>query len=109
MDTVRIVIAFATKKVWKLYQLDVKSTFLYGELKEDIFVEHPKDYEKKGSEARAYKFHKALDGLKQAPRTWFSPIESYFIKEGFESSSSEQTLYIKRKGGQKIGKDENGA
>ena len=56
-----------------------------------------------------YKLRKALYGLKQAPRTWFSRVESYFIKEGFKSSSSEQTLFIKRKGGQKIGKDENGA
>lgn len=46
-----------------------------------------------------YKLQKALYGLKQAPRAWFSRIESYFIKEGFESSPSEQTLFIKRKGG----------
>ena len=56
-------------------------------------------YEKKGSEEMVYKLQKALYGLKQAPRTWFSRIESYFIKEGFKSSSSEQTLFIKRKGG----------
>lgn len=46
-----------------------------------------------------YKLHKALYGLKQAPRAWFSRIEAYFIREGFVSSSSEQTLFIKRKGG----------
>ena len=49
-------------------------------------------YEKKGSEEMVYKLQKALYGLKQTPRTWFSRIESYFIKEGFKSSSSEQTL-----------------
>ena len=46
-----------------------------------------------------YKVQKALYGVKQAPRAWFSRIESYFIKEGFESSPSEQTLFVKRKGG----------
>ena len=46
-----------------------------------------------------YKLQKALYGLKQAPRTWFSRIESYFIKERFKSSFSEQTLFIKRKRG----------
>ena len=46
-----------------------------------------------------YKLQKTIYRLKQAPRTWFNRIESYFIKEGFKSSSSEQTLFIKRKGG----------
>lgn len=46
-----------------------------------------------------YKLHKALYGLKQAPRAWFSRIEAYFIKERFEKSSNEQTLFIKRRGG----------
>ena len=69
MNTVRMIIAFAAQKRWKLYQLDDKSAFLYGELKEDIFVEQPKGYEKKGSEETVYKLQKALYGLKQAPRT----------------------------------------
>lgn len=99
MDTVRMIIAFAAQKGWKLYQIDVKSAFLHGELKEDVFVEQPEGYEKKGGEQMVYKLQKALYGLKQAPRAWFSRIESYFIKEGFESSPSEQTLFVKRKGG----------
>jgi len=99
MDTVRMIIAFATQKGWKLYQLDVKSASLHGELKEDVFVEPPKGYEKKGSEQMVYKLQKALYELKQTPRAWFSRIESYFIKEGFKSSSNEQTLFIKKKGG----------
>lgn len=49
-----------------------------------------------------YKLHKALYGLKQAPRAWFSRIEAYIVKEGFVSSSSEQTLFIKQKGGKII-------
>ena len=49
-----------------------------------------------------YKLHKALYGLKQAPRALFSRIEAYIVKEGFVSSSSEQTLFIKQKGGKII-------
>ncbi|KAI4336284.1 hypothetical protein L6164_014828 [Bauhinia variegata] len=98
MDTVRMIIAFAAQRGWNLYQLDVKSAFLHGELKEDVFVEQPRGYEKKGSEHKVYKLQKALYGLKQAPRAWFSRIESYFIKEGFERSPSEHTLFLKRKG-----------
>jgi len=72
--------------------------FLHGKLKEDVFVEQLKGYEKKESEQMVYKLQKALYRLKQAPRDWFSRIESYFIKEGFKSSSNEQTLFIKKKG-----------
>lgn len=97
MDTLRMIIAFAAASGWKLYQLDVKSAFLYGELEEDVFVEQPLGYEKTGNENILYKLKKALYGLKQAPRAWFSRIESYLLKEGFESSPSEQTLFIKRK------------
>ena len=50
MDIVRMIVAFTAQKGWKLYQLDVKSAFLHGELKEDIFVEQPRGYEKRGSE-----------------------------------------------------------
>lgn len=99
MDTVRMIIAVAAQRGWNIYQLDVKSAFLHGELKEDVFVEQPQGYEVARKENMVYKLHKALYGLKQAPRAWFSRIESYFIKEGFVSSSSEQTLFIKRKGG----------
>ena len=69
IDTVRMIFSFAAQKGWKLYQLYVKLAFLYGELKEDIFVEQPKDYEKKGSEEMMYKLQKALYKLKQTPRT----------------------------------------
>ena len=90
-------IAFVAQKCWKLCQLDIKSAFIYDEFKEDISVEQPKGYEKKGSEEMVYKLQKALYGLKQAPITWFSRIKSYFIKKRFNSSSNEQTLFIKRK------------
>lgn len=96
MDTVRMIIALAAHKNWQIFQLDVKSAFLHGELNEDVYVEQPRGYEKKGSEHLVYKLHKALYGLKQAPRAWFSRIEAHFIDEGFQRCDSEQTLFTKR-------------
>ncbi|PRQ33949.1 putative RNA-directed DNA polymerase [Rosa chinensis] len=95
MDTVRIILALAAHKSWKVYQLDVKSAFLHGELMEDVYVEQPKGFEKKEELNKVYKLRKALYGLKQAPRAWFSRIEAYFLREGFEKCPSEQTLFVK--------------
>nr|KYP44456.1 Retrovirus-related Pol polyprotein from transposon TNT 1-94 [Cajanus cajan] len=95
MDIVRMIIAIAASRGWKLYQLDVKSAFLYGTLNEDVYVEQPKGYVQKGCENKVYKLYKALYGLKQAPRAWFNRIESYFMSAGFRKSNHEQTLFLK--------------
>lgn len=96
MDTVRMIVALAAQRSWMIYQLDVKSAFLHGELSEDVYVEQPRGYERQGSEDKVYKLHKALYGLKQAPRAWFSRIETHFFKEGLEKCPNEQTLFTKR-------------
>ena len=96
MDTVRMIIALDAPKDWKIFQLYVKSAFLSGELREDVYVEQLRGYEKKGSEHLIYKLHKAMYRLKQAPRAWFSRIEAHFIGEGFQRCDSEQTLFTKR-------------
>ncbi|PRQ17740.1 putative RNA-directed DNA polymerase [Rosa chinensis] len=101
-DTIRMVIALAAQKGWKVYQLDVKSAFLHGELTEAIFIDQPQGYVKKGDELKVYKLNKALYGLKQAPRAWYSRIEAYFIKEGFERCPHEHTLFVKSSKGGKI-------
>lgn len=98
-DTIRMILALAAHKGWNVYQLDVKSAFLHGELKEEVFIEQPQGYEKKGAEGKVYKLKKALYELKQAPRAWYSKIESYFVKEGFERCFCEHTLFIKTEGG----------
>lgn len=84
METIRLVIALAAQKQWVVYQLDLKSAFLYGKLNEVVDVEQPCAYVKKGSEQKVYKLNMALYGLKQAPRAWYSRIETYFLKEGFK-------------------------
>ena len=76
LDTIRIILAMAAHYNWQVYQLDVKSAFLHGELKEDIYVQQPTGFLKKGKEDKVYKLKKALYGLKQAPRAWYNMIES---------------------------------
>jgi hypothetical protein len=95
MDTVRMIIALAAQRGWKIFQLDVKSAFLHGELSEDVYVEQPMGYVQKGNEYKVYILQKALYGLKQAPRAWFSIIEAHFVSEGFQRCHSEQTLFVK--------------
>ncbi|RVX04494.1 Retrovirus-related Pol polyprotein from transposon RE1 [Vitis vinifera] len=67
-DTIRLLVALATKMGWKIHHLDVKSAFLNGVLEEDIYVEQPEGFQVSGCEDKVYKLHKALYGLKQAPR-----------------------------------------
>ncbi|GAA0160040.1 transmembrane signal receptor [Lithospermum erythrorhizon] len=95
MDTVRMIISIAAQRSWKIYQLDVKSAFLHGELEEKVYIDQPQGYQKKGKEHKVYELHKALYGLKQAPRAWFSKIEKHFIAEGFQECTYEHTLFTK--------------
>lgn len=96
LDTVHVLLALAAQRGWEVYQLDVKSAFLHGELKEEVFVQQPEGFVKKGEEDKVYKLKKALYGLKQAPRAWYNKIEAYFAKENFERCSSEHTLFTKK-------------
>ncbi|GLU01768.1 hypothetical protein SLE2022_190540 [Rubroshorea leprosula] len=97
-DTIRLLFAMAAQKSWLIYQLDVKSAFLKGELKEEIYVEQPDGYVKKGAEHKVYLLKKALYGLKQAPRAWYGKIDNHLLSLGFEKSIEEATLYVKEKG-----------
>jgi len=94
-DTIRMLLAIATQKGWKIYQLHVKSASLNGFLEEEIFVEQPKGFFVKGHEDKVYLLKKALYGLKQAPRAWYNKIDEFLSKLGFVKSLSESTLYIK--------------
>ena len=82
--------------------MDVKGVFLHGELDEDMCVEQPFGYKKKGEEYKVFKSKKALYGLKQTPKAWFSTIESYFFKEGYVRCPNGHTLFVKTQGEGKI-------
>jgi len=95
METVRAVLSIATQNKLKVYQMNVKSTFLNGVLMEEVYIEQPLGYEKKSQEHKVCRLKKALYGLKQALRAWYSRIDSYLLENGFEKCEGEPTLYIK--------------
>ncbi|GAU31045.1 hypothetical protein TSUD_214810 [Trifolium subterraneum] len=94
-DTIRTVLALLASKGWNVYQLDVKSAFLHGELIENVYIEQPLGYQKEGKN-KVYKLRKALYGLKQAPRAWYSKIETYFAQAKFTKCPYEPTLFVKQ-------------
>lgn len=68
LETVRLVVAIANMRNWKIHQLDVKSALLNDLLEEEVYVTQPPGFVKKGEENKVYRLHKALYGLRQAPR-----------------------------------------
>ncbi|KAK5846698.1 hypothetical protein PVK06_002995 [Gossypium arboreum] len=102
LDTIKLLFALAAQKQWKVHQLDVKSAFLNGFLKEEIFIEQPNGFKVLGQEDKVYKLKKALYGLKQAPRAWYDKVDTYLSMLGFEKSVSESTLYVKKSEGETL-------
>ncbi|KAG8480419.1 hypothetical protein CXB51_025096 [Gossypium anomalum] len=96
LDTIKLLLSLAAQKQWKIHQLDVKSAFLNGYLKEEIYVEQPDGFQIQGHEDKVYRLKKALYGLKQAPRAWYDRIDTYLSRLGFEKSLSEPTLFVKK-------------
>ncbi|KAK8938435.1 hypothetical protein KSP39_PZI011029 [Platanthera zijinensis] len=96
LETIRAIISYAAQNRLKLYQLDVKSAFLNGEIREDVYVKQPRGYEIEGEEHKVYKLQKALYGLKQAPRAWHSNIDTYLIQQHYQRSANDSSLYIKK-------------
>ncbi|KAA0055477.1 retrovirus-related Pol polyprotein from transposon TNT 1-94 [Cucumis melo var. makuwa] len=101
-NTIRLVIALAAQNSCPIFQLDVKSTFLHGDLQEKVFVKQPPSYVKLDCENKVYKLKRALYGLKQAPRAWYSHIGVYFLHERFQKCPYEHTLFVKLGGDGKI-------
>ena len=93
MDSIRILIAIAAQEEWELHHLDVKTAFLNGEIKEDIYITQPEGFEVKGKEDHILKLKKALYGLKQAPRAWNSRLNEVLLKQGFVRSKCDYGVY----------------
>jgi Reverse transcriptase (RNA-dependent DNA polymerase) len=96
IETIRLLIALAVQEEWLLHHMDVKSAFLNGELLEEVYVTQPPGFEVKGSEFKVMKLHKALYGLKEAPRAWNSKLDSTLSSFGFQRSKLEHAVYKRR-------------
>jgi len=98
IEAIRILLAFAASKGFKLYQMDVKSAFLNGYIEEEVYVKQPPGFENPKYPNHVYKLHKALYGLKQAPRAWYERLKSFLLAKGFEMGSVDKTLFLLRHG-----------
>jgi hypothetical protein len=93
--SIRTIIALATKMKWKLHQMDVKTTFLNGVIKEEVYIEKLQGFEVENMKSHVCKLKKALYGLKQAPRSWYVRIDSFLTSLGFTKSKADSNLYFK--------------
>ena len=75
--------------------MDVKTAFLHGAIKEEVYVEQPLGFEVQDQDTHVCRLKKALYGLKQAPRAWYERIDSYLMKLGFTRSNVDPKLYFK--------------
>jgi hypothetical protein len=95
LESIRILLAYATYHGFKLYQMDVKSAFLNGPIKEEVYVEQPPGFEDSEYPNHVYKLSKALYGLKQAPRAWYECLRDFLTTNGFEVGKTYPTLFTK--------------
>ncbi|GJW67956.1 retrovirus-related pol polyprotein from transposon TNT 1-94 [Tanacetum coccineum] len=79
IEAIRIFVSNAAHKNMTIYQMDVKTTFLNGELKEEVYVSQPEGLVDQDNPSHVYKLKKALYGLKQAPRAWYDMLSSFLI------------------------------
>jgi hypothetical protein len=93
LESIRILIVYATNHDFKLYQMDVKSAFLNGPLQELVYVEQPLGFEDPKKPNHVYLLHKALYGLKQAPRAWYECVKDFLLKNGFEIGKVDSSLF----------------
>ncbi|GKE10167.1 retrovirus-related pol polyprotein from transposon TNT 1-94, partial [Tanacetum coccineum] len=83
LKAVRIFVAYAAHKNFPIYQMDVKTTFLNGPLKEEVFVRQPDEFVDSDFPKYVYRLKKALYGLKQVPRAWYDKLSSFLIEHHF--------------------------
>ncbi|GJS24691.1 retrovirus-related pol polyprotein from transposon TNT 1-94 [Tanacetum coccineum] len=83
LEAVRLFIAYAAHKSFTVYQMDVKTTFLYGPLKEEVYVNQPDGFVDPYHPDKVYRLKKALYGLKQAPKAWYDELSNFLVSEGF--------------------------
>nr|GEZ05341.1 hypothetical protein [Tanacetum cinerariifolium] len=94
LEAVRLFIAYAAHKSFTVYQMDVKIAFLYGPLKEEVYVNQPDGFVDPYHPDKAYRLKKALYGLKQAPKAWYDELSNFLVSKGFLKGSIDPTLFI---------------
>ncbi|GJZ24050.1 putative ribonuclease H-like domain-containing protein [Tanacetum coccineum] len=99
IETIRLFLAYASFIGFTVYQMDVKSAFLYGKIEEEVYVCQPLGFEDPNNPDKVYKVVKALYGLHQAPRAWYETLSKYILDNGFHRGKIDHTLFIKKQKG----------
>ncbi|GKA28596.1 putative ribonuclease H-like domain-containing protein [Tanacetum coccineum] len=97
IKAIRLFLAFASYMGFTIYQMDVKSAFLYGTIEEEVYVHQPPGFVDPAHPNKVYKVIKALYGLHQAPRAWYETLSSFLMENGFRRGTIDKTLFIKKK------------
>jgi hypothetical protein len=98
MESVRLLLALSAQEGWHVHHMDVKSTFLNGDLKEEVYVHQPPGFAIPSKEGKVLRLRKALYGLRQAPRAWNAKLDSTLKRMGFMPSPHEAAIYWRGNG-----------
>ncbi|GKF30452.1 retrovirus-related pol polyprotein from transposon TNT 1-94, partial [Tanacetum coccineum] len=98
LEAIRIFLAFAALMNMVIYQMDVKSAFLNGNLREEVYVSQPNGFVDPDKPNYVYKLKKTLYRLKQAPRAWYDMLSSFLISNDLSKGSVDPTMFIRREG-----------
>ena len=96
VTSIRTILSLVVVEDLHLEQLDVKTTFLHGDLEEDIYMHQPQGYEVKGKENLVCRLKNNLYCLKQAPRQWYLKFDKFMIEQGYDRCHSDHCVYFKR-------------
>nr|GFC87228.1 retrovirus-related Pol polyprotein from transposon TNT 1-94 [Tanacetum cinerariifolium] len=98
LKAIRIFLAYAAHKNMVVYQMDVKTAFLNGNLREEVYISQPDGFVDPDNPNHVYKLKKALYGLKQVARAWYDMLSSFLLSQDFSKGSVDLTLFIRRNG-----------
>nr|GFB66183.1 retrovirus-related Pol polyprotein from transposon TNT 1-94 [Tanacetum cinerariifolium] len=93
MEAIRIFLAYVAHKLFTVFQMDMKTAFLYGSLKEDVYVCQPEGFIDADYPSHVYKLKKALYGLKQATRAWYDELSTFLLQNHFFKGTIDPTLF----------------
>ncbi|GKB57953.1 retrovirus-related pol polyprotein from transposon TNT 1-94 [Tanacetum coccineum] len=96
IEAIRIFIANATSKNVTIYQMYVKTVFLNGELKEEVYVSQPEGFVDPDHSTHVYRLKKALYGLNQAPRAWYDTLSRFLLDNKFFKGAVDPTLFSQK-------------
>ncbi|GJV21992.1 putative ribonuclease H-like domain-containing protein [Tanacetum coccineum] len=96
IEAIRLFLAYASFMRLIVYQMDVKSAFLYSTIEEEVYVCQPPGFEDPQFPDKVYKVDKALYGLHQAPKAWHETLSTYLLENGYIRGTLDKTLFIKK-------------